>query len=539
MRRLLTLNRLIFLLALFKFILPFIVQNSVYEPHRDEFLYLAEGRHLAWGYLEVPPLMSVMAMVTNLLGGGLFWIKLWPSLFGALTWVIVARLVLLLGGKGFALILGWLPFVFGYLVHVHYMFQPNFLEVFFWTAMAYGLALYVRTDMTYQPASVPPGTPGAPGAHSPRGLYITGISWGLGMMSKYSVAFFAIGLLIGLLLTKERRLFRNRHFYFAFLAGLVIFLPNIIWQGIHGFPVAYHMKELQRQQLDNVSQAGFLMDQVSFNLPGIFVWAAGLYWTGFTRAGRPYRFVFYAIVLVLAFLTVSHGKSYYAMGAYPILFGFGAVCLEHLTAGRPAFLRYSLVVFSVVTGCYLDTITLPFLPPQQLVTYYSRNDIFRRLGFLRWEDQKDHPLPQDFADMLGWRELTEKTAKVYHALDSTEQPHAVPDGDNYGEMAAMDYYGPECHLPAAIGSSASYLLWTPNDFYKNNIVVLTTDYRKQMQLDYIREFRFAALVDSVTTPYAREFGSYIILLKGPSEKFRRDWRDSYASKRRKTSIFHQ
>jgi hypothetical protein len=227
------------------------------------------------------------------------------------------------------------------------------------------------------------------------------------------------------------------------------------------------------------------------------------------------------------------------MGAYSILFGFGAVCLERRTAGRPAFLRYALVVFSVVTGCYLDTITLPFLPPRQLVAYYSRNDIFRRLGFLRWEDLKDHSLPQDFADMLGWRELTEKAAKVYYTLNSTEQQHAVPDGDNYGEIAAMDYYGPECHLPAAIGSSASYLLWAPNDFYKSNTIILTTDDRRQMQYDYIKEFRFAAVMDSVTNPYAREFGSYIILLKGASGKFQQDWRDSYASKLRETLIFHR
>src|ERR1700685_3673864 len=110
-------NRLIIFLALVKFILPFFLQNPVYEPHRDEFLYLAEARHMAWGYLEVPPLMSVLAYLTNLLGGGLFWIGIWPSLFGALTYIVVGRLILHLGGKGFALVLGFLPFVFGYYMH--------------------------------------------------------------------------------------------------------------------------------------------------------------------------------------------------------------------------------------------------------------------------------------------------------------------------------------------------------------------------------------------------------------------------------------
>src|SRR3984957_8045272 len=104
MRQPLKLDRLIYLLAVLKFIFPFLIQNSIYEPHRDEFLYLAEGSHLALGYLEVPTMMSIMASITDALGGGLFWIRLWPSLFGALTWVVVARLILLLGGKGFALL---------------------------------------------------------------------------------------------------------------------------------------------------------------------------------------------------------------------------------------------------------------------------------------------------------------------------------------------------------------------------------------------------------------------------------------------------
>ena len=96
---------LICFLALLKLILPFFVQNSSYEPHRDEFLYLAEARHIAFGYLEVPPMMSVFAYLTNQMGGNLFWIRIWPSLFGSLTYLLVGRLIIVLGGKWFALIL--------------------------------------------------------------------------------------------------------------------------------------------------------------------------------------------------------------------------------------------------------------------------------------------------------------------------------------------------------------------------------------------------------------------------------------------------
>jgi len=217
---------LVYLLALLKFILPYLVQSSAYEPHRDEFLYLAEGRHMAWGYFEVPPMLSVFGFLTNLLGGSLFWIKFWPSLFGALTFVLVARIIRLLGGGWFALVLGFMPFVFGYFVHVHFMLQPNFLEMFFWTLMAYGLIVYVHNGKI-------------------GGLYIAGLALGLGMLSKYSVSFFAFGLLTGLLFTKERKIFLNKHFYFAMLIGPVIFLPNLVWEWVHGFPFFEQMKELK------------------------------------------------------------------------------------------------------------------------------------------------------------------------------------------------------------------------------------------------------------------------------------------------------
>src|SRR4051794_21455119 len=106
-------DRLLYFLALLKIVIPYLLQSPVYEPHRDELLILAEGHHLAWGYRDIPPLISVFAWLTNLLGGGIFWIKFWPSLFGALTYIVAGKLVQNLGGKSFALFLLFLPFIFG------------------------------------------------------------------------------------------------------------------------------------------------------------------------------------------------------------------------------------------------------------------------------------------------------------------------------------------------------------------------------------------------------------------------------------------
>ena len=188
----------------------------------------------------------------------------------------------------------------------------------------------------------------------------------------------------------------------------------------------------------------------------------------------------------------------------------------------------------------MDTIMLPFLPPKQLSAWYSKNDVFRKMGFLMWEDRNNHPLPQDFADMLGWKEMTTKVARVYNGFNDAIKNKTAIDCDNYGEGGAVDYYGPAYHLSSPFGHAASYLFWTPlSVFQAKDNFIMVSDYRAEMHEDFIKEFKSATVVDSVANPYAREFGSYIILLKQPSQKFRKDWRGYYESLRQKTSSFHK
>ena len=264
-------NRLLYVLALVKLVLPFFLQNGAYQPHRDEFLYLAEGSHMAWGFMEVPPLLSVFAWLVHLCGDGMFWIKFWPSLFGALNFIIVGKTIFSLGGKLFALLLGFLPFVTGSYLRVHFLFQPNFLEIFFWTMIAWSMIRFVQTQQK-------------------KWLYIFGVSVGLGMMSKYSVSFFVVSILIGLLFTAQRKIFLNKHFWLAALLAFCIFLPNLLWQYNHHFPVVFHMKKLRQTQLQYVSPAGFLIDQLLMNLPCVFIWIAGLLFVSFSWKGKTVPF---------------------------------------------------------------------------------------------------------------------------------------------------------------------------------------------------------------------------------------------------------
>ncbi len=141
--------------------------------------------------------------------------------------------------------------------------------------------------------------------------------------------------------------------------------------------------------------------------------------------------------------------------------------------------------------------------------------------------------------MLGWKEMTVKTAKIYHSMDSAAGNGTVLDGGNYGEGAALGYYGSEFGLPPAMGHGANYLLWTPKDFYTHNDFILITDDRDELHSDFMKQFTYAAAADSITTPFARESGSYIILMKQPTPEGRKIWKEYYEGLRANVSVFRR
>lgn len=489
-------NKLLYLLVLLRLLLPYLLQNPVYEPHRDEFLYLAEGNHLAFGFMEVPPMLSIFAWLTHLLGDGIFWIKLWPSLFGAATFLVAGKITLLLGGRSFALFLLFLSFTFSVYLRMFFLFQPNAPEVFFWTMIIFSIIRHVQTGNN-------------------KWLYIFGISVGLGMLSKYSVSFYTVSVLAGLLLTKQRTIFLNKHFWLAALIGFLLFLPNLLWQYAHGFPVVFHMRELRETQLQYISPKNFLISQIMMFLPCSFVWLAGFVFTAFSKTAKPFRVVALAYIFVITILLVGHGKDYYAAGAYPVLLAFGAFALERATEFRFVALRYVMVIHVFIFGLLFLPLALPIFPPAKLAKLYKTIHA-EKTGALKWEDLKNHPLPQDFSDMQGWAEMTQKVASAYHTLTNDEQKHTLIFCNNYGMAGAINYYGKKYNLPETYSDNASFLYWLPNNKPFNNLLLVCSD-SNELKQDYIKLFKTATFTDSVTNVFAREHGDYIMLAKGGSD----------------------
>ncbi len=486
-----------YLLALIKLITPFFLQNSFYQPHRDEFLYLAEAHHMAWGYMEVPPLLSVFAWLTNAFGGSMFWIKIWPALFSAFTFIMIGKIILSLGGKTFALILGWLPFMLDGYMRLFFLFQANFLEVFFWTAIAYTIILYIQTGKN-------------------KWLYYFGVSIGLGMMSKYSVAFYTVSILAGLLITRHRKIFLNKHFYLAAVIAIAIFLPNLIWQYYHRFPVITHMQELQDEQLLFINTSDFIISQFMMNLPCIFIWIAGLFFVVLSDKGKPLRLFAWAYTCVIVLLIVLHGKDYYALGAYPVLFAFGAYHLEKATSLHFKFTRYVMMIFSITLGLFALPLIMPVAKPDALAKYYQVTKL-NKTGSFKWEDLQMHPLPQDFADMIGWKELTEKTAAVYNSMPEEQKKKTIIFCNQYAHAGALTYYGPQFGLPEVYSANASFVLWLPDKPDVKNIILVAHDLPDSSNIIF-HQFEKMSVKDSLNYPLARENGVKIILFENGNDK---------------------
>ena len=486
-------NRYIILTVFFfllKFGLQYLFLHPAFELQRDEYLYLDQANHLDWGFMEVPPIISILALLTKWLGNGIFWVKFWPALFGALTVLVMSKIVKALGGNLFALALASVSFVFSAYLRLNLLFQPNSLDVLIWTLLFYILIRYVKTN---------------------QGKYLLffGLFTAIGFLNKYTVGFFVLGTVGALLFTPQRKIFLQKEFYYAALITAFLILPNIYWQYQHQFPFFQHMQELKRTQLEHVKLSDFLLDQVIMCLGAILVWPVGLGALIFTRWGKPYRLISFIFFLVLGLFIMFQGKSYYTLGLYPVLMAAGSVFWESVTqSGRQYWLRPLFLVLPVGLLIPVIPILFPILSPQSTATYALR---FKELGILRWEDGQEHALPQDFADMLGWRELTEKVSLAYQQLPAEKRQHTIILCDNYGQAGAINYYGANA-LPRALSEEASYLLWLPQSLAFRNVILVGDIPSAEDQ----QQFKKIRLIGKISNPYAREKGTSILVLEDAS-----------------------
>lgn len=473
-----------------KFLIHYQLISPVYDLHRDEYLHLDQGRHLAWGYLSVPPVTSWFSWLIIQLGNSVFWVKFFPALFGAAILLVVWKTVEALNGGLFAKSLAAVAVLFSVLMRLNILFQPNSLDVLCWTILLYFIIRFIQTNQT-------------------NWLYGAAVAVAFGFLNKYNIAFLVLGLLPALIVFKQWQILGSKHLYLAALLAIVLISPNLIWQYQNGFPVIHHMQLLAKYQLTYVSRIDFLKEQLLYFFSGIFLLIAAFISFFRYTPHRPYSFLFWMLVFTLAIYTYMKAKAYYAIGLYPIFLPFGAVYLEQLLEnGKTRYLRPALLCLPILLFIPLLNLVFPIKSPDVIQQNLAP---MKAMGLLRWEDGKDHTLPQDFADMLGWRELAQKVDLAMAQLDPET---TLVLCDNYGQAGAINFYSKQPNMQA-VTMNADYIDWFPWERdWQHVILVSESLYDDDPDRSAERPlFDTVYQAGKIENEFAREFGSTIHVLQ--------------------------
>jgi hypothetical protein len=434
--------------------------------YRDELYFIDCAKHLAWGYVDQPPLTPFVTWLTAPLNYPVWGLRFFPGVLCGITVLFGCAIARELRGGAFAQSATALTIVFAPgLIGIAYGLSTEFLSPAAWTALIY---LTIRLVNTRDPR-----------LYIPIALLVT-----LALYAKYSIAACAIALVVGLAVAGHARLLRSRWLFFGVALTVLLVLPNALWQIRHGFPMleVLHNDQLNRHALANgmadespnrwINALYMFALQFLYNNP-LFapIWIWGLIWLWRTR---PYRFLAVAYLLLLGLLVLTIGRGYYIQGLYPALFAAGAVAIERATAASARALKIAIVAAIVVGGLPMFPLSLPVLRLPEYMAYE------RAIGLSRPAppDGRSHLINPMFADQLGWKTMTQTVAGAYWSLPAPQRKITAVFADRYAYAGALDYYGPRYGLPPVISPNNSYYLWGTRGYSGNSVLAVgATDYR--------------------------------------------------------------
>ncbi|HVI58715.1 MAG TPA: glycosyltransferase family 39 protein [Luteimonas sp.] len=423
-----------------------VLTNGQYGFHRDELAVLDDARHLAWGYVAYPPLTPFLAHVSMaLFGDSLGAFRLPSALAQALATLLAGLIARELGGRRLAqavaaIAVACTPFS----ILAGSMLQYTSPDYLWWV-----LAAWVLLKL-------------ANGGDASWWLAL-GAAIGLGMMTRYTMLFCAVGIAIAILATPLRRQLATPWPWLGVALSLLVFAPNAWWQWRHDFVYLDFVAHIHARDVRIGRTDGFFSGQLLVGAGPLLVplWLAGLAWLALANAavrGRALAWL-YAVALVSFWLATA--RDYYLAPAYPMLLAAGAVALErgiarlHGGAALAARGATALVLLAAFATTALIGLPLP------------------AVGSEGWRiSRRFH---DNFAEQVGWPELVAQVAAVYHALPEAERARTAIYANNYGEAGAIDYYGPRHGLPRAISGINSYWARGYGDPPPTTVIVLGDD----------------------------------------------------------------
>jgi len=467
---------------------------SRYGYFGDEMYHMACGEHLAWGYVDQPPLIALIAWITRrLFGTSLLAIRSFPALAGCTLVWLTGRITRELGGGWYAQMLASLcTACAGVYLVLHHLFTMNAFEPLFWMGSAYVLIRMIKTG------------------NQKLWLWF-GLLAGVGLQNKYTIVAFGAAVIAALLLTPQRKALASKWFWIAGAIAFLIFLPNLLWNIQHHWPFLELMRNIRASGRDvEFTPAGYMRAQIFLMTPFTSpVWILGGLHFFFSRALRPYRFLGWAFIGVLMIFIALQGKDYYAVPIYPVVFAGGAIAIEQFfKAGRMVSLKPALAAVMLLGTVAFLPMVAPVLSPAAFLRYQAK------FPFKIQPDEKSmlaEPMPHYYSWSFGWEEMVAGVARAYASVPPEERGDTAIFGNDFAAAGAVDLIGPKYGLPKAISGHQSYWLWGPRNYSGQTMIILgSTEERAR------REFREVNVIAELHNPYAAPWENRPVLLcRGP------------------------
>ena len=502
--------------------------NGGYDYFGDELYFIVCGQHLAWGYVDQPPLAPLIARgAREAFGDSLLGLRLVPALAAAGLAALSTQAARRLGGGLFSRWLAGLAVLAAPVLCADgLLLSADTLQPLAWLAACLLLMAAIEGER-------------------PLAWYALGVIVGAAFLAKYIVVFFLVAVAVGLVATPQRRVLARPGPWLATGLALLIVLPNLVWQQTHGWPflqlnaAAFNGRNLSYGPL------GYLVQEIlivgPLNAP---IWLAGLAGFAFWPPFAARRWLAVAWVALMAIMLLIHGKSYYAAAIYPILLAGGAVVIEAAIKAPAA--RAGIAAATVLAGAALLPFTLPILPVDRFIGYehaFGQGSGLKPQG-AAIDNQPVGELPANYAYMFGWREMAAAVGRAYQALPPKDRARAVFFARDYSEAAAIDVFGGPWRLPPAISARNNYFLWGPHGADGSVVLLLSTAPREDILKAYaalqpaarigdigavrkelLKTYSVAEPVAHIDTAYAYPYerGLTLWLCRGRKAPFADDW----------------
>jgi hypothetical protein len=426
-----------------------------YGFFRDELYFIACSNHLDWGYVDQPPGVAVVAWAARaVFDDPLFAIRFVPCVFAALQVLLTGLTARAMGGSRYAQFLTCICVIAAPEYFGSWLNTDMFMTLG-WAACAWVAARVLSGE-------------------SERLWLLFGVFAGLALQGKHAMLFFGFAFAVGLVISPQRKMALSPWLWAGGAVAFMIALPNLIWEYRNDWATYVMLSNVAKSDKNLVlGPLKYLLSNVDamgrFSLP---VWLAGLAWCLFLPQGRKFRALGWSWVIAYITFLALKGKDYYLTPMYAMLFAAGTVAIEGWLAKLGAVSRLTsraaIPVIVLLGGMIGWPFAMPVMPVEKFIAYEAAFGTTPA----KTENIALDKLPQQYADMFGWREMAAAVSKVYYALPAVERPLCGILTRNYGEAGAIDYFGGEYGLPGAISGHQNYWLWGPGPYTGECLVVI-------------------------------------------------------------------